>query len=92
MKARTAIGRAVVCFGLAVTAQAVPIHVTHLWHMHQPIYFPYESPGTIDSNNRFNFSVQGVWDGDRYNCYRDWPAGAVAKASGHGGSQMSYSG
>ena len=76
----------------AIAAQAVPIHVTHLWHMHQPIYFPYETPGTIDSNGRFNFSVQGVWDGDRYNCYRDWPAGAVARASGHGGSQMSYSG
>ena len=56
------------------------------------IYYPYETPGTIDSNGRFNFSVQGVWDGDRYSCYRDWPAGAVGRASGHGASQMSYSG
>ena len=77
---------------LALPAAAVPIHVTHLWHMHQPIYYPYETPGTIDGNGRFNFSVQGVWDGDRYSCYRDWPAGAVGRAGGHGGSQMSYSG
>lgn len=69
-----------------------PIHVTHLWHMHQPIYYPYLTPGTIDSQGLFNFSVQGVWDGDRYSCYRDWPAGAVSRASGRGASQMSYSG
>lgn len=74
----------------AVAAQAVPIHVTHLWHMHQPIYYPYEGPGAIGSH--FNFDAGSVWDGDRYNCYRDWPAGAVSRASGHGGSQMSYSG
>ena len=56
----------------AIAAQAVPIHVTHLWHMHQPIYFPYESVRNTDANSRFNFNVEGnVWDGDRYNCYRD---------------------
>ena len=89
---RTGIGVAGILIGSALAAAAVPIHVTHLWHMHQPIYYPYETPGTIDSNGRFNFSVQGVWDGDRYSCYRDWPAGAVGRASGHGASQMSYSG
>jgi hypothetical protein len=77
----------------ALAAQAVPIHVTHLWHMHQPIYYPYETVRNTDANSRFNFNVEGnVWDGDRYNCYREWPAGAVGRASGHGGSQMSYSG
>lgn len=93
MKATAAGWWAAVALGFAtVAAQGVPIHVTHLWHMHQPIYYPYETPGTIDSNGRFNFSVQGVWDGDRVQCYQNWPAGAVAKASGHGASQMSYSG
>lgn len=90
MKARTASGLAAVWFGLAVAAQGTPIHVTHLWHMHQPIYYPYEGPFAIGSH--FNFGWESVWDGDRYNCYRDWPAGAVGRASGHGGSQMSYSG
>ncbi len=86
------IGAAGLLFGSALAAQAVPMHVTHLWHMHQPIYYPYETPGTIDDNGRFNFSVQGVWDGDRIQCYQNWPAGAVGRASGHGASQMSYSG
>ena len=74
----------------------VPFHVTYLWHMHQPIYYPYESPGTIDANGRFNFSVQGVWDGDRVGAYTTWPKDAVQSAAnkgiGHGGAQMSYSG
>ena len=86
-------GLGAVCFGAALAAQAVPIHVTHLWHMHQPIYYPYENVRATDGAGRFNFNIEGsVWDSDRYNCYRYWPADAVAKASGHGGSQMSYSG
>ncbi len=73
-----------------------PFHVTYLWHMHQPIYYPYESPQTIDSNGRFNFSVQGVWDSDRVGAYQTWPRDAVQAAAdkgiAHGGAQMSYSG
>lgn len=75
---------------------AVPFHVTYLWHMHQPIYYPYESPQQIDSNGRFNFSVQGVWDGDRIGAYTSWPKDAVQagadKGMDHAGAQMSYSG
>lgn len=77
-------------------AGATPMHVTYLWHMHQPIYYPYESPGQIDAAGRFNFSVQGVWDGDRIGAYTSWPRDAVQSASdkghAHGGAQMSYSG
>ncbi len=73
-----------------------PMHVTYLWHMHQPIYYPYESPQTIDANGRFNFSVQGVWDGDRVGAYTAWPKDAVQmgadKGMAHAGAQMSYSG
>lgn len=82
------------CFLLSVSAE--PIHVTYLWHMHQPIYYPYESPQTIDSNGRFNFSVQGVWDGDRVGAYTSWPKDAVQagadRGMAHAGAQMSYSG
>ena len=82
--------------GLAAGAWATPIHVTYLWHMHQPIYYPYESPGTVDANGRFNFSVQGVWDGDRTGAYTTWPKDAVQlgadKGMAHAGAQMSYSG
>ncbi|HQQ61854.1 MAG TPA: hypothetical protein PKU89_11010, partial [Kiritimatiellia bacterium] len=83
-------------FCLAIAARAVPIHVTYLWHMHQPIYYPYESPGTIDANTRFTFSVQGVWDGDRVNAYQHWPKTAVQQGADknmeHAGAQMSFSG
>ena len=84
-------------FCMAATAFASePIHVTYLWHMHQPIYYPYESPQTIDSNGRFNFSVQGVWDSDRVGAYTTWPKDACQAAADkgieHGGAQMSYSG
>lgn len=82
--------------GLAILSMANPMHVTYLWHMHQPIYYPYESPGQIDAAGRFNFSVQGVWDGDRQGAYTTWPRDAVQSAADkghpHGGAQMSYSG
>ena len=77
-------------------AEVVPFHVTYLWHMHQPIYYPYETPQQIDANGRFNFSVQGVWDGDRVGAYTTWPKDAMQsaanKGASHGGAQMSYSG
>ena len=59
--------------GLAGPAAGVPFHVTYLWHMHQPIYYPYESPQQTDAAGRFNFSVQGVWDSDRQGAYKNWP-------------------
>jgi len=86
----------VALFVHATTGFAVPLHVTYLWHMHQPIYYPYEAPGTIDANGRFNFSVQGVWDGDRVNAYQHWPKNAVQQGADrgmpHAGAQVSYSG
>ncbi|MDD2519990.1 MAG: hypothetical protein PHR34_03485, partial [Kiritimatiellae bacterium] len=50
----------------AWSTMAVPIHVTHLWHMHQPIYYPYENAVTADNNGRMPYSILGsVFDGDR---------------------------
>ncbi|MFH0953072.1 MAG: carbohydrate-binding protein [Verrucomicrobiota bacterium] len=95
--------RAALKLGLvALAASAVvaarasePIHVTYLWHMHQPIYFPYESPQTIDANGRFNFSVQGVIN-DRTPNYTSWPKDAVQQGAdrsmAHAGAQCSFSG
>jgi len=82
---------------LALSAAAVPIHVTHLWHMHQPIYYPYENAVTADSNGRMPYSILGsVFDGDRRSAYQDWPPAAVGYADdremAHAGSQVSYSG
>jgi len=57
-----------------------PIHVTYLWHMHQPIYFPYESVNQTDNAGRFNFSVRGVHDA-RTGAYGEWPKNAVQQGT-----------
>ncbi len=78
---------------LVPAAQANPIHVTYLWHMHQPIYFPYESVNQTDGAGRFNFSVRGVHD-QRTGAYGDWPKNAVQQGTDlpHAGVQVSFSG
>ena len=68
----------------AATALAQnPIHVTYQWHMHQPIYYPYESVNETDSNGRFNFSVRGVHD-ERTGTYSDWPKNAIQQGATEG--------
>ena len=61
--------------------------------MHQPIYYPYESPIEVDANNRFSFSVVDVHN-QRLGPYIDWPRDAVQAASGlwHAGAQVSFTG
>jgi hypothetical protein len=80
--------------GVSVPAQN-PIHVTYQWHMHQPIYYPYESVTDTDNNNRFSFSVRGVHD-ERSGNYGEWPKNAIQqghdKGIAHSGAQMSFSG
>ena len=70
-----------------------PIHVTYLWHMHQPIYYPYETVAQTDNSGRFNFSVRGVHDA-RIGAYGEWPKNAVQQGSDlpHAGVQVSFSG
>lgn len=70
-----------------------PIHVTYLWHMHQPIYYPYESVNATDGAGRFNFSVRGVHDA-RTGSYGEWPKNAVQQGTDlpHAGVQVSFSG
>jgi len=69
------------------------IHVTYLLHMHQPIYFPYESVNQTDNAGRFNFSVRGVHDA-RTGAYGEWPKNAVQQGTDlpHAGVQVSFSG
>lgn len=70
-----------------------PIHVGFLWHMHQPIYYPYESPIVTDANGRFSFSVVDVHN-QRFGPYTTWPYDAVQAGSGlaHLGAQVSFTG
>ncbi|CAG0987283.1 Alpha-amylase [Anaerolineae bacterium] len=72
-----------------------PIYIAFLWHMHQPIYWPYESVVTTINNNRYPFSVLNVFN-DRTGPYNDWPKNAVQSGINAGlgnfGAQVSFSG
>ncbi len=72
-------------------ARAEPIQVGFLWHMHQPIYYPYE-PLTA-SEGYFTFSPVDVHN-QRYGPYTTWPFDAVTAGTGlaHLGAQVSFSG
>lgn len=72
-----------------------PIHVTYLWHMHQPIYYPYENVNDTDGSGKFNFSIKDVHN-TRLGPYGAWPKDAVQAGANmglpHAGVQVSFSG
>ena len=72
-----------------------PIYIAFQWHMHQPIYWPYESIIQTDANSRWSFSVADVHN-QRIGPYTSWPKDAVQKGIaaglGHLGAQVSFSG
>jgi len=61
--------------------------------MHQPIYYPYETPPVVDANGRFSFSVVDVHN-QRFGPYTTWPRDAIQAglALPHLGAQMSFTG
>ncbi|MBN2570924.1 MAG: hypothetical protein JXA68_02240 [Ignavibacteriales bacterium] len=72
-----------------------PIYIAFLWHMHQPIYYPYETVIQTDQNNRYSFSVVDVHN-QRTGPYTSWPKDAVQTGITAGmanfGAQVSFSG
>jgi hypothetical protein len=72
-----------------------PIYVAFLWHMHQPIYWPYESILQTEAAGRYGYSVVDIHD-QRVGPYTSWPKDAVDKGiaagMGHFGAQVSLSG
>ncbi|MCX8056692.1 MAG: T9SS type A sorting domain-containing protein [Ignavibacteria bacterium] len=72
-----------------------PIYIAFLWHMHQPIYWPYESIIQTEQNNRYPFSVVDIHN-QRTGPYTSWPRNAVQKGINanmpHFGAQVSFSG
>lgn len=72
-----------------------PIYIAFLWHMHQPIYWPYESIVQTQSNNRYPFNVIDIHN-QRTGPYTIWPKNAVQKGVAanlpHFGAQVSFSG
>lgn len=79
--------------GISRTAEAEPMQVGFLWHMHQPIYYPGESVVQTDANNRFSYSVTDIHN-QRFGPYTTWPKDAVTTGSGlpNLGAQVSFTG
>ena len=78
----------------AVSAGAYePIQVGFLWHMHQPIYYPYETPVQTDAAGRFSYSVVDIHN-QRFGPYTTWPKDAIEAGLGlaHLGAQVSFTG
>lgn len=70
-----------------------PIHIAFLWHMHQPIYYPYETPVQTDAAGRFSFSVVDVHN-QRFGPYTTWPRDAIQAGLSlpHLGAHVSFTG
>ena len=80
----------------AVAIAANPkIYIAFQWHMHQPIYYPYESCIQTDAAARYSFSIVDTHTG-RTGPYTNWPKNAVEKGitanMDHFGAQVSFSG
>ena len=74
---------------------SVPIYVAFHWHMHQPIYWPYENVVTTQNRGAYSYNLYEIFD-SRMGAYTDWPYNAVKRAAEaqlpHGGAQVSFSG
>ncbi len=72
---------------------AEPIHVGFLWHMHQPIYYPYETINQTQAASRYSFNLIDVHN-QRFGPYTDWPRDAITAglSQSHLGAQISFSG
>ncbi len=72
-----------------------PIYIAFLWHMHQPIYWPYENLIETDNNGRFPYSIADIHN-QRLGPYNSWPKDAVQSGIDAGlphiGAQVSFSG
>ncbi|MDA3944249.1 MAG: hypothetical protein PF694_12010 [Bacteroidetes bacterium] len=71
------------------------IYIAFLWHMHQPIYYPYENIVQTEQSGHYSFSLYDVHL-SRNGPYTDWPKNAVQKGVNagmdHFGAQVSFSG
>ena len=84
----------IAAFAGQARAQA-PIEVGFLWHMHQPIYYPYESVVQTQNAARFSFNLFDIHN-QRYGPYSTWPKDAVQAGAnaglGHLGASVSFTG
>jgi len=80
---------------MSIQLTATPIYISFHWHMHQPIYWPYENINDTENSggSKYSFSVAGVHY-DRMGPYTSWPKDAVGKGLNlpNAGAQVSFSG
>ncbi|MGE0709318.1 MAG: hypothetical protein AB7N76_26840 [Planctomycetota bacterium] len=83
------------CAAPAVAAPAgrPPIQIAFQWHLHQPVYYPYEQVTDTQRRGAYSFDLFRT-HADRAGPYTTWPVDAVQTAQGfpHGGAQVSFSG
>ena len=74
---------------------ATPIYIAFLWHMHQPIYWPYETVNETQQHGYYSYSLFDIFN-QRYGPYTAWPKDAVQSGMNagfeHFGAQVSFSG
>lgn len=75
--------------------ESVPIYISFHWHMHQPIYWPYEDIITTNRRKVYSYDLLDIMF-QRSGPYTSWPYNAVnamaQNALAHGGAQVSLSG
>ncbi len=78
---------------ICVSGTRPTLYISFHWHMHQPIYWPYESVVDTEANNRMGYSVYTIHH-DRGGPYGSWPRDAVdaGRHLPHLGAQVSLSG
>lgn len=73
-----------------------PVYIAFHWHMHQPIYWPYESIVETENRGSYSYSLRHDVMGARTGPYTDWPSNAVRMGDDadmpHFGAQVSFSG
>ncbi len=73
----------------------IPVYISFHWHMHQPIYWPYEDMVTTHNRGVYSYSLLDVMY-SREGAYTSWPYEAVKAAAdaglAHAGAQVSFSG
>ncbi len=84
-----------VLLALITSMSATPIYIAFLWHMHQPIYWPYETVNETQQHGYYSYSLYDIFN-QRYGPYTSWPKDAVQAGMnagfGHFGAQVSFSG
>ncbi len=72
-----------------------PIYIAFHWHMHQPIYMPYENINTTANSGAYSYNIYDIFN-QRVGPYTSWPKDAVQKGITanlpHLGAQVSLSG